>query len=209
MLWRLAIAAMDSPRLRPIVSRRWYQTLALNAKRKDWGFMNYGFEPAGGERIALSPGDEPDRQCIQLYERVASAAHLAGSRVLEVGSGRGGGASYLARYHHPAQVIGADFAPAAVDLCRRQHAAVANLRFEMGDAERLPFDDADFDAVVNVESSHCYGHIEALVAEAIRVLRPGGSFLFADFRSREEMPALEALFDRQRAWERVAREDIT
>jgi ubiquinone/menaquinone biosynthesis C-methylase UbiE len=200
---------MDTPTLRPVVARRWYQTLALKAKRKDWGFMNYGFEPAGGERIALSPADEPDRECIQLYERVVSAADLAGSRVLEVGSGRGGGASYLARYHHPAQVIGADFAPAAVELCRRQHADVANLRFEVGNAEELPFDDADFDALVNVESSHCYGHVEAFVSEAIRVLRPGGSFLFADFRSRDEMSALEALFDRQRTWERVAREDIT
>ncbi|HTP99608.1 MAG TPA: class I SAM-dependent methyltransferase [Casimicrobiaceae bacterium] len=209
MLWRLAVAAMDTPSLRPVVARRWYQTLAKKAKRKDWGFMNYGFEPPGAERIALLPADEPDRQSIQLYERVVSAADLAGARVLEVGSGRGGGASYLARYRHPALVIGADFAPAAVDLCRRQHAGVANLRFAVGDAEQLPFDDAEFDAVVNVESSHCYRRMEAFVAEAIRVLRPGGTFLFADFRSHDEMSALEALFDAQRTWTCVAREDIT
>jgi SAM-dependent methyltransferase len=36
--------------------------------------------------------------------------------------------------------------------------------------------------VINVESSHCYPHIDRFFAEVVRVLKPGGHFLYADFR---------------------------
>lgn len=209
MLWGLARVAFDSPRWRPAIARGWYQMLAAKAKQERWSFINYGFAPEDGSRLVLLPGDEPDRCSIELYARVVSPVNMAGARVLEVGSGRGGGASYLARYHHPAHVIGVDFAPAATDLCRRQHAAVANLEFAVGDAEQLPFPDASFDAVVNVESSHCYGDVDAFAAQVVRVLRPGGHFLFADFRAREEMPVLAALLDARSEWTCVDREDLT
>jgi ubiquinone/menaquinone biosynthesis C-methylase UbiE len=140
---------------------------------------------------------------------VASAVDLTGREVLEVGSGRGGGASFLARYHRPAKITGADFSPQAVALCQQRHAAVANLAFTVGDAEQLPFPPAGFDAVVNVESSHCYGHIEKFFAEAARVLRPGGHFLYTDFRPAPEVPAWHAALAAQPGWERIALEDIT
>ena len=171
--------------------------------------MNYGFQPPQGSDVVLQPADEPDRLPIELYRRVVSDVDLAGARVLEVGSGRGGGASWLARYCAPAQVTGTDFSPPAVDLCRRVHARVANLDFAIGNAERLPFEAAAYDAVVNVESSHCYGYMESFIDEAIRVLRPGGHFLFADFRVRGEMDTLDALLESRKGWTRIAREDIT
>ena len=72
--------------------------------------MNYGHvADGGGEPLLLSAEDEPDRYCIQLYERVATPAKLAGAKVLEVGCGRGGGASFLSRYHGPEKFTGADF----------------------------------------------------------------------------------------------------
>ena len=171
--------------------------------------MNYGFVPAGGVRLALEPLDERDRLCIQLYHRVASAADLVGRDVLEVGSGRGGGASFVARYHRPHQLAAVDFSSQAVALCQRRHDAVANLQFAVGDAEKLPFPDAQFDAVINVESSHCYGHVERFFAEAARVLRSGGYFLYADFRAATDGPAWHAALAAQSAWERVDFEDIT
>jgi ubiquinone/menaquinone biosynthesis C-methylase UbiE len=53
-----------------------------------------------------------------------------------------------------------------------------------GDAENLPFADQSFDAVINVEASHCYPRFPRFLAEVARVLRPGGHFLYCDFRSR-------------------------
>ena len=50
----------------------------------------------------------------------------------------------------------------------------------MGDAENLPFDDASFDVVTNLESSHTYPDIRAFLGQVRRVLRPGGWFLHTD-----------------------------
>ena len=55
----------------------------------------------------------------------------------------------------------------------------------MGDAEALQFADNSFDAVINVESSHCYQHTDKFFAEVNRVLSPNGYFLFTDFRPRK------------------------
>jgi SAM-dependent methyltransferase len=41
------------------------------------------------------------------------------------------------------------------------------------------------DAVVNIESSHCYESMDTFLSEACRVLRPGGRFFFADLRKYE------------------------
>ena len=101
--------------------------------------------------------------------------------MLEVSCGHGGGASWLTRTLRPARTTGLDLNPAGVAFCRQRH-RVEGLAFGQGDAEELPFRDATFDAVLNVEASHCYPHFPKFLAEVARVLRPGGEFLYADFR---------------------------
>lgn len=59
-----------------------------------------------------------------------------------------------------------------------------NLAFIEGDAEDLALADASFDIVLNIESAHCYASVPRFLAEAARVLRPGGELLFAGFASR-------------------------
>src|SRR5262249_4998827 len=113
---------------------------------------------------------------------VAGAIDLRNLRVLEIGCGRGGGASFVARYLQPDRIVGVDISPAAVELCRRNRAS-AQLNFEVGDAEHLPFGEGEFDAVINVESSHCYPNLQRFFAEARRVLKPGGHFLYADLHA--------------------------
>src|SRR5262249_10303078 len=78
-------------------------------------------------------------------------------------------------------MTGVDLADSAVAYSHRKHGR-SGLRFVSGDAEQLPFPDASFDAVVNVESSHCYPQASRFFEEVVRVLRPGGVFLFADMR---------------------------
>jgi ubiquinone/menaquinone biosynthesis C-methylase UbiE len=160
-----------------------YQYLARNYHAPDWTFMNYGFD-GEGSRLELDAADEPNRACIQLYNYVAGAVPLRGLNVLEIGSGRGGGASFVVRYLKPARLTGLDLSEEAVRLCRRLH-PIAGLTFQNGDAEQLPFEKDSFDAVINIESSHCYPHISDFFSEVTRVLRPGGHFLYADFRNRK------------------------
>lgn len=86
------------PVLRRLLWRRWYNFLARRFADSRWTFMNYGYLATGDGPLALEHADEPDRYCIQLYHHTVSTAELAGRDVLEIGSGRGGGASYLHRY---------------------------------------------------------------------------------------------------------------
>lgn len=162
-----------------------YNYLARSLSHRDWTFMNYGYAPLEGDPIVdLSPEDEPDRYSIQLYRHVVGEVDLKGKDVLEVGSGRGGGAAYVRRAFGLSSMTGVDFSADAVALCREHHVQ-EGLSFVEGSADAIPFPDGSFDAVINVESSHCYGPLEGFLSEVNRVLRPGGHFLFADFRSRE------------------------
>ena len=150
--------------------------------------MNYGYSAPGFARLKLEEVDEVDRDFIQLYEHVAGAVDLRGRTVLEIGSGRGGGASFVKRYLGPARMTGVDLSRAAVEFSRKRH-RVQGLEFRVGDAESLPFADSAFDAVINVESSHCYPSFEKFLSEVRRVLRPDGHFLYADFRDRQNVDA--------------------
>lgn len=213
MLTRLLIfLCAISPFLRKKLWRWWYGKLAREIGARIWTFMNYGYLPpesAPAKNLLLKPEDEPDRLCIQLYEHVASPAPLVGAHVLEVGSGRGGGSSYIARYHQPAKVTGMDYSSEAVAFCQERHRAVSNLKFVVGDAEHLPFPAASFDVVVNVESSHCYGNVGKFLSEVARVLRPGCHFVFADLRGETEMDQLKEMLAKQSKWEQIEVEDIT
>ncbi|MDP1580786.1 MAG: class I SAM-dependent methyltransferase [Candidatus Didemnitutus sp.] len=211
MLLAVAIWLLEnSPLLRRLLWRWWYGRLARQFTQRDWTFMNYGYAPEEGVTpLALSDADEPDRFCIQLYEQTVSPTSLRDREVVEVGSGRGGGASFLARTHQPQGYTGVDFSAAAVALCNLRHAAVRALSFRVGDAEHLPLPDASCDIVVNVESSHCYGDLGQFFREAARVLRPGGWFLYTDFRTVADMEKVVAALDAVPTWERVERVDIT
>lgn len=154
-------------------------------------FLNYGYEEDPPMDLPLAASDEPNRFCIQQYHRTATQTELGGKAVLEVGCGHGGGASYLVRTLGPASYTGLDLNPAAIAFCRKRH-DVDGLDFVRGDAENLPFPDKAFDAVINVESSHCYPRFTRFLAEVERVLRPGGHFLYTDLRPRISLPEWEA-----------------
>ena len=70
----------------------------------------------------------------------------------------------------------------------------AAVRFVEGNAEALPFPDASYDAVTIAFGIRNVPRIEAALAEAYRVLRPGGRFLCLEF-STVDVPGLDALYD--------------
>lgn len=144
-------------------------------------FINHGFvELDGADNFAwVKPGDEPWRYSLNLVRQIVRGVPVDGARLLDVGCGRGGTCSYFIRYHAPAEVVGVDLIPGHVDFCSATHRA-PNLRFLQADAQSLPFEDASFDVVTNIESSHCYPRLDAFFSEVRRVLRPGGVFCYTD-----------------------------
>ena len=174
-----------------LVSKSFYRIQTRMVAPEDVVFLNIGYEEDPPMALPLAESDEPDRFHIQLYHRTATQADLSGKRVLEVGCGHGGGASYLMRTLRPASYTGLDLNRAAIAFCRKRH-NLAGVDFVHGDAEKLPFPDQSFDAVINVESSAAYPHFSRFLAEVARVLRPGGHFLYADLRPRDRIAEWEA-----------------
>ena len=177
-------------RVRQAVWRLWYPFLTRRLRHDNVLFLNYAFEEDPPMAIPLEPGDEPNRACIQLYHHVGTQVALAGKNVLEVSCGHGGGASYLTRALRPQSFTALDLNPAGIRFCRERH-RVDGLSFIQGDAERLPFEASTFDAVINVEASHCYRDFPRFLAEVARVLRPGGHMLHADFRYADRLAEWE------------------
>jgi SAM-dependent methyltransferase len=174
-----------------LVWKRWYPLLTRRLYADDVLFLNVGYEEDPSMGLPLVASDEPNRFYIQFYHRTATQADLNGAQVLEVSCGHGGGASYLVRTLRPASYTGLDLNPAGVAFCRERH-NLPGLDFVEGDAENLPFVDQSFDAVINVEASHCYPRFPRFLAEVARVLRPGGHFLYADVRPRNRFAAWDA-----------------
>ncbi|MFA5394133.1 MAG: class I SAM-dependent methyltransferase [Candidatus Ratteibacteria bacterium] len=153
-------------------------------------FLNYGYAD-DNLKLELRKKDDKNRYCIQLYNHIVAslAVELKGLDVLEVGSGRGGGASYIARYFNPGSITGIDICRKAVKFCT-EHYAVNEVSFVCGNALKLPFKSNSLDVVVNVESSHGYPNIRRFFREVNRVLKPGGYFLLADFRNKNSIDLL-------------------
>ena len=64
------------------------------------------------------------------------------------------------------------------------------------------------DIIYNVESSHCYGNVEAFVKEVYRSLKAGGNFCWTDFRDKESMEKLHEIFLKT-GFEIVSKKEIT
>ena len=169
------------PPIRKAIWRLWYPFLTRRLRGQDVLFLNYAFETDPPVGLTLEPIDEPNRACIQLYHHVTSQIELAGKEVLEVSCGHGGGAAWITKTLHPKIYTGLDLNPAGIRFCSRQHQMPA-LNFRQGDAQALPCADGSLDAVISVEASHCYPDFAGFLSEVRRVLRPGGHFLYADFR---------------------------
>ena len=76
----------------------------------------------------------------------------------------------------------------------RGRAGEARVRFVRGNAEALPFAKSSFDAYTIAFGMRNLTHLEAALAEAYRVLKPGGRFLCLEF-SAVEVPLLDRLYD--------------
>jgi SAM-dependent methyltransferase len=144
-------------------------------------FMNLGYLESDAPQHSPIVLAAPliNRNSIKLALETIGECELDGRDVLDVGCGRGGTIHVILTYYRPASTLGVDLSPLAISFCRETH-CYPNASFEVGDAEDLPCDDAAFDVVTNIESSHSYPDRLAFYSEVHRVLRPGGFFLYAD-----------------------------
>jgi phosphoethanolamine N-methyltransferase len=136
----------------------------------------------------IAPGGEGN------VARIVKGVDLDGKRVLELGSGAGGGAIALAR-NHGARVVGLEIEPTLVDYSRELAANDGisdRVEFRCIEPGPLPVEDTGFD---HFYSSGVICHIDdksAVFRDVLRLLKPGGMLLGYDWFFTEHNAATEA-----------------
>ncbi|HLE59189.1 MAG TPA: class I SAM-dependent methyltransferase [Candidatus Limnocylindria bacterium] len=129
---------------------------------------------------------DPERRVLAALERIVP---LAGKRIADVGTGIGHYPMLLAR--HTGRTYGIESEPDLLAVARQRAEAAhqPNLRIVEGTPDRLPLRDGAVDIVL-------HGSIEPtdaalpLIAEALRVLRPGGRLVVIGYYGRDDLSAL-------------------
>jgi ubiquinone/menaquinone biosynthesis C-methylase UbiE len=118
----------------------------------------------------------------RLLDALAEALALEpGMSVLDLGCATGNLEERLARTVPEASVTGVDYSASMLQRARGKCAGYAQVRFERADlAQPLPFPDDSFDRVVTNNVLYALPGREAVLAEAARVLRPGGLLVVSD-----------------------------
>jgi len=111
---------------------------------------------------------------------IAKWFKTATREVLELASGNGFNARFLARRFPEVQFTGIDLVRGGVEFAEKRAHRAANLKFIQGDFQKLPFGANDFDLVYVVESICHATNMHQALSEAHRVLRPGGVFIVID-----------------------------
>ena len=174
-----------SPNIRKRVLKNWYELFNHYLHKQNYPFLNYGYCD-NNPPIELSVNDEEFRYSIQLYNQLLSKIDLREKHILEIGSGRGGGANFINQYFDHAGYTGIDISKKAITISNKLYKS-DNVNFIWGDAEDLQFENCLFEVILNVESSHCYSSMDQFLSEVHRVLLPSGYFLFCDLREEHQV----------------------
>ena len=128
----------------------------------------------------LAPADEFHSHGRSATRSLAELAEIPrGSRVLDVGSGLGGPARFLAATYG-CDVTGIDLTPefsAVANELSRLTGLGDRTRFQTGDALQLPFTESQFDVVWTIQMQMNIQDKRRLYAGIVRVLKPGGLFV--------------------------------
>jgi len=140
----------------------------------------------------LSPGGDAETAL------VLDGLDLRGRRVLDIGSGTGGGAFFIHQHFGPVSITGADVEAGVVAKANADAAArgVADtVRFVAVQPGPLPFDDGEFDVVFSKDSIVHIDDKHALAAEIHRALAPGGVFACSDWMKGDDLPKSPELLE--------------
>jgi ubiquinone/menaquinone biosynthesis C-methylase UbiE len=151
----------------------WADPKVANIVYHDWEASTYD------EKWSISY----DERCISYardrYVHVAGEAGWPVDRMLEIGAGTGFFTLNLMQAGLARTAVVTDISPGMVDVAVRNGQALGlDVTGRTADAEGLPFDDAEFDLVIGHAVLHHIPDLDLAFREILRVLKPGGRFVF-------------------------------
>ena len=145
------------------------------------------FEHEGWERVACKYDSTWSTSTRQFIKPLLDAAGVSsGMSLLDVGCGPG--YVSVAALERGAGPIGLDFSKEMIAIAMKMW---PKIEFREGDAQNLPFPDGNFDRVVANFALLHLANPERALAEACRVLRPGGCFGFTTWAKTSENPFVQ------------------
>ncbi|MFB7244231.1 SAM-dependent methyltransferase [Streptomyces populi] len=131
-----------------------------------------------------------------------------GTRVLDLGSGKGATSVFLAR-EYGVQVVAADWwiAPEEAAAVFAEAGVGDRVRAVRAEAHALPFEEESFDAVVSVDAFEYFGTADSYLPHLVRFLRPGGQLGMATpalTREIRELGAIPPHIKEVVGWEAIA-----
>jgi MPBQ/MSBQ methyltransferase len=162
---------MTGPRLRRRIARIYDSWFFDDVHNGYYGcdFSNYGY---------WEPGIATQRDAsMNLLDRLLAFLPERRGRILDVACGKGESTRQLLRWFRPGDVIGINISDRQLATCRGN---VPGSAFVAMDAASLAFPDESFDVVLSVEAAFHFGTRRDFLAEAWRVLRPGGRLVLSD-----------------------------
>ena len=149
------------------------------------------FEHQGWQRVADKYDSTWASSTRQFIEPLLDAANLSAKMsILDVGCGPGYVSAAAAE--RGANPIGLDFSKEMIAIAKRMF---PKIEFREGDAQNLPFANANFERVVASFALLHLAEPERAMAEAARVLKPGGRFGFTTWAKIEENPFIRLMDD--------------
>jgi ubiquinone/menaquinone biosynthesis C-methylase UbiE len=130
------------------------------------------------EAMEISAADPQHQAMVRTY--LSDLALPERARALEIGCGTGAIARVLAAWPGIGEVLGVDPSPILIEKARGLAGEIADLSFAVGDGSDLELQDAGFDLVLLHRVLSHVPSPEQVLAEATRVLRPGGSLVVFD-----------------------------
>jgi tocopherol O-methyltransferase len=151
-----------------------------------WGeHMHHGYYQA------YETSDKDRRQAqIDLIEELLSWSNCSSvpTAILDAGCGIGGSSLYLIDKFPHSQVIGITLSPVQAQRARERSLELslsARSQFQVADALDMPFADQSFDLVWSLESGEHMPNKTKFLEECFRVLKPGGTLIFATWCHRD------------------------
>lgn len=117
----------------------------------------------------------------RIKETAIRRIHIqSGQRILDLCTGSGDVAIWIAKNFPGCEVIGGDVSQKMLEIAKRRGAGLKNLQFQTADCMQLPFEDASFDTVIVSFGLRNLDDLKAGLLEMKRVVKPGGLVMNLD-----------------------------